>query len=418
MFQTIEREELCNFIEKKLLMEKIDFIACLTSPFHVLGVDAFLLDHSIKENEKLKGLVFIFPHSKSGFIVNRNNFNCGMYEKSELIFVENKRIYSKRRYIFSSIGKFLKIIKGYINVKLMNNTNDNNRSVFILSVEKLNFSMLIPFGNKKIAKKYLPEFVLIEEGMSNYMEKNILNAIRENQKINSNIINKKKFIFDDLFKFISKYLKLFLSKFIHSEKRCLFKKDKKKIYLNDNIIRSYKMAINYKEKINTNKDIIKLSKFINKKNFVLITTQPFVECNYIKMSDYKIILDNLIKIFDDANLMVIIKPHPREDLKKYQEISKNGKNHYVCRKDFLLEEILHLRPQNIYGFTSTSLITSKIFYEIEGVSLSNIIIKYSNNKFLRMVISEFKNKFSDFVYFVDEFSEILDILNKKVLIKK
>src|SRR5680860_231660 len=113
----IKREELYNFITKKLLKEDIDFIACLVSPFHALGVDAFLLELSRKKKRKLKGIIFIDPHPKSGFIVNEKDLRCSEFADVEIIYIE-KDNYLKNRNNIKKISNGINMYMGLLNIML------------------------------------------------------------------------------------------------------------------------------------------------------------------------------------------------------------------------------------------------------------------------------------------------------------
>jgi hypothetical protein len=281
------------------------------------------------------------------------------------------------------------------------------RELFILTIMNINIFVLPIFSNKKVSRNYHPRFVLIDEGIGTYMSNQVWKL--EKSQINSSYIDDKS-IFSRLKRlFVISLLKM-ISYYKNIEKRFIFYSIKDKIYVNEHAIASYKEIIEINKNHVKNNDIFNLAKYIDGWKFVILATQPFVEYNQIRLFDYMDILNTLFKILDERNFKIVIKPHPREDKTKYEIILKNYKDIYICTKNFLLEEILYLNPVKIFGFTSTSLITSKLFYGIESISLVNIITKNTNDSLINIRGNEFKSKFKKYVHFINDFKEVEDLV--------
>ena len=243
---------------------------------------------------------------------------------------------------------------GLLNIMLRKKYS--KRELFILTIMNINIFMLSIFSNKKLLRDYYPRFVLIDEGIGTYMSKQVWKL--EGTYINSSLDDKS--IFSRLKRLFVIFLLKMASYYKNIEKRFIFYSRKDNIYVNEHVIASYRKIIEINKNHIKNNDIINLTKYISGGKFVILATQPFVEYNQIKLFDYMDILGNLLKILNKRNLKIVLKPHPREDEKKYEIILKNYKDIYICTKNFLLEEILYLNPIKIFGFTTTSLITSKL----------------------------------------------------------
>lgn len=399
---SIESTKLYNFVLKRLEKENIDFIGFIVSPFHALGIDSYLYGLS-KKNKNLKGLIFINPHSKSGFIVNKKDLRCSEFADVEIIYIKREN-YLRNKNNLKKISNGINMYLGLLNIMLRKKYS--KRELFILTIMNINIFMLSIFSNKKLLRDYYPRFVLIDEGIGTYMSKQVWKL--EGTYINSSLDDKS--IFSRLKRLFVIFLLKMASYYKNIEKRFIFYSRKDNIYVNEHVIASYRKIIEINKNHIKNNDIINLTKYISGGKFVILATQPFVEYNQIKLFDYMDILDNLLKILNKRNLKIVLKPHPREDEKKYEIILKNYKDIYICTKNFLLEEILYLNPIKIFGFTTTSLITSKLFYGIESISLANIIIKNTNDSLINNRGSEFKSKFKKYVHFVNDFKEIEDLI--------
>jgi len=399
---SIESRKLYNFILKKLEKENINFIGFLVSPFHALGIDAYLYE-LLKKSKNLKGLIFIGPHPKSGFIVNEKDLRCSEFTDVEIIYIENDN-YLRNKNNFKKISNGINMLIGLLNIML--SKKYSKRELFILTIMNINISILSIFSNKKAIRAYHPRFVLIDEGIGTYMSKQVWKL--EKNYINSSLDDKS--IFLRLKRLFVVFLLNMASQYKNIEKRFLFYSRKDDICVNEHVIASYKKIIEINKNHIKNSDIINLAKYINGGKFVILATQPFVEYNQIKLFNYMGILDKLFKILNKRNLKIVLKPHPRESEKKYGKIFKNYKDIYICTKSFLLEEMLYLNPIKIIGFTSTSLVTAKLFYEIESISLVNIIIKNTNDSLINARGSEFKSKFKKYVHFINNFKEIEDLI--------
>jgi len=312
---SVESTKLNNFILKRLEKENIDFVGFLTSPFHALGIDAYLYGFS-KKNKNLKGLIFINPHPKSGFIVNKKDLRCSEFADVEINYIE-KDNHLRNRNNLKKISDGINMCLGLLNIML--SKKYLKRELFILTIMNINIFVLPIFSNKKVSRNYHPRFVLIDEGIGTYMSNQVWKL--EKSQINSSYIDDKS-IFSRLKRLLVISLLKMISYYKNIEKRFIFYSIKDKIYVNEHAIASYKEIIEINKNHVKNNDIFNLAKYIDGWKFVILATQPFVEYNQIRLFDYMDILNTLFKILDERNFKIVIKPHPREDKTKYEIILK------------------------------------------------------------------------------------------------
>lgn len=107
---------------------------------------------------------------------------------------------------------------------------------------------------------------------------------------------------------------------------------------------------------------------------------------------------------------ILLKPHPREDIKKYDDIVKK-EGIVLLPKEILLEEILSLgNIKLVIGAVTTTLLTSKLFYNIPSISIANVLLKYTKDPLLQVSILQFNEKFKNMIIFIDNFSLIDELI--------
>ena len=407
----LNKDQILNYLTKKLINENINFIAFVMSPFHMLGVDAYLLETKEKYQKPLKGIIFIFPHPKDGIIIRDEHINCKKFVDVEIIYVVEFQI-QKKKYVDKIINIYL-TLRGILYTIF--NKNNNKRELFIISVLDPYFSIFKIFSNKKIANQYRPTFIVIDEGVGSYMSKKIWKLvtkyekdIKKNSKKNIKLFTIIKDISKDFLSSIVQLIKKPIFYFFKVENRLIFKQYNNTLIPNYSVINSYKKVL-YKFKKDNYKKFIPTFK----KPIIILSTQPFVEYNQIKEYTFIKVVEKIINILEKNDFVIFLKPHPRELLDKYEKLLLQHKNLIIVPKSILLEEILlSCSPTAIIGFTSTSLITSKLFYNIHSISITDLIIKLSNDPLLKLSAKEFKLKFQNIIYFIGSLKELNYIIKR------
>ncbi|MBW9220105.1 hypothetical protein KKP89_03990 [Methanothermococcus sp. SCGC AD-155-N22] len=398
-------DQIFDYLTEKLLNENIDFVAFVVSPFHILGVDAYLLEMKEKYNKHPKGIIFIFPHPKNGIIVNEEHIKCRKFADVEIVYIEDSQV-QKKKDILCSMFNTLRGILYVISQK-----NSDRKELFIISVMHPYFSIFEIFSNKKIAEYYLPTFVVIDEGVGSYMSKKIWELVSKYDKgIKENItfLNTIKDTFKDIILLILQIIKKPIFYIIKVENRLIFNKYNNILIPNSSVINSYRKVLKFEKDISNKRFIL-----TTKKPTIVIGTQPFVEYDQITESKFIELIDEIITFLEEKGFFIILKPHPRELLNKYRRLSLKHKNLTIAPNSVLLEDILlSCSPTTIIGFTSTSLITSKLFYNIYSISIIDIMIKLSDDPLLKILAKEFKLKFQNIICFIDCIKELTYVIEK------
>ena len=412
----LNRYQIFNYLTEKLLNEKIDFVAFVVTPFHVLGVDAFLLELKKRYNKLPRGIIFIYPHPKNGIIVNEEHIKCRKFADIEVVYMIDSKPSKKKLVNINNVCKDgLKIIQGILHVSSRKN---NRKKLFVISVMYPYLSIFKIFSNKEIAHLYLPKFIVIDEGVGSYMSKKVWELVskydrglKEKERITFSLLVKDTFkgILTSIAKVIGEIVIKAISSVIEIENRLIFSK-----YNDTTLIPNFIIIHSYRKVLKFEKDIAH-RKFISitKKPIVVLGTQPFVEYNQI--TEYKFIelIDEIIKVLEEKGFTIILKPHPREAPRKYLRLLSKHEELIVVPSSTLLEDILlSCSPTAIIGFTSTSLITSKLFYGIHSISVIDLLTRLSDDPLLKISAKEFKLRFQNIICFIENIEELKSVIDK------
>lgn len=369
-----------------LKKQKIDVIAVAISHWHALGIDAFLYDLSNKLERKVRGVILIVPHPKDGYIISEKDFHYGDLEFHFVdIPSENQKFISR---LSNFISNYLSMFLGLRNIRSKKGIN----TLYLVCPLLPHILLLKHFEDETISSKYNPVFVLVDEGFGTYVSKKIWNlVIKEDTKFSSFLY----LISSTIFRSFDNIFRRMVLRYVPLENRFLFRKEGQ-LKINENICRSYK------EVLKLRKNDLKRDKA---EKTVIIITQPFSEYNQVSVQEEFRLMESLIKFINKKGIKPILKPHPREKSDKYNDLGDC--DFEIIKNDFPVEEIIpFLNPICVIGYTSTALLNSKLFYGINAISLSNILLSISNDKLLNASTEEFKNLTGNFINFVDDVEDI------------
>lgn len=396
--QTLKQTNVNQYIAEESSKNNIDFVAFVMSPFHALGVDAFIYDTFKKKGKILNGLIFVTPKSNT-YWVKESNLLCLKFANIQLIYLETSGPINSI-YLVKTV---ISILKGFL--QTTTEGKDQKRSLYIINPRYIPFESFHLFEHKEIKKKYSIKFVIIDEGVGSYIDLKALDIIRKNE-MDVEGVNKKSHIKNTITKFIPYISKYSMKYLTNVEDRKIFIQKSGKLIPNNSSIEAYKNVLTFGKK-----EIPEIILPFVKNNWAIIATQPFVDYGQINSVDYLFIIKKTINILIENNFKVMLKPHPREKEELYESLLKE-KQVFVLPKSEILENVLPFNPSVIIGITTTTLITSNIFYNVPSISLSNILNKYSNNVALNVSIEQFEGKFFEFVYFPSSYTQLITILDK------
>lgn len=381
-----------QIIEKMKSDTNVNFVAFVRTPWHALGCNASLL--KLKEQEKtLNGLV----------VLSEDSYNC----ENPLLSADNFKVLADNEIGFELLyfngNAFSSSVVDNIKIKLQSvfylaNHKKGTRKIYVLNPMQINDIFITRF------KQAVPDSdivnIVIDEGLGVYMRSGFNWAVEQYHNTNS------------------------MKEFI----RFIFDLQKKKLYVNKSIKRreyiNNDILINNNGKFEENKGIIsyyrrvidcdKVSneKYSRYSNSVIISAQLYFEDNQIKNNADLELYKKIISALSERNIGVVFKPHPRDkNLSRYDCLDCFVDTDNTVSQEAILAS-LDVKPRAVLSFTSTSLVTSSLFYGIKTASLNSLLPKEDVQLTLLNEFSNFKKAFENAVCIPDTPEQLLYYIDK------
>lgn len=381
-----------QIIEKMKSDTNVNFVAFVRTPWHALGCNASLL--KLKEQEKtLNGLV----------VLSEDSYNC----ENPLLSADNFKALADNEIGFELLyfngNAFSSSVVDNIKIKLQSvfylaNHKKGTRKIYVLNPMQINDIFITRL------KAAVPDSdivnIVIDEGLGVYMRSGFNWAVEQYHNTNS------------------------MKEFI----RFIFDLQKKKLYVNKSIKRreyiNNDILINNNGKFEENKGIIsyyrrvidcdKVSneKYSRYSNSVIISAQLYFEDNQIKNNADLELYKKIISALSERNIGVVFKPHPRDkNLSRYDCLDCFVDTDNTVSQEAILAS-LDVKPRAVLSFTSTSLVTSSLFYGIKTASLNSLLTKEDVQLTLLNEFSNFKKAFENVVYIPDSSEQLLGFIGE------
>ncbi|EEQ59549.1 hypothetical protein CBFG_03259 [Clostridiales bacterium 1_7_47FAA] len=345
--------------------DQINCVCLLITPWHLLGAEAFVVLHR-KNGEQLFPL-FVICETHGKFIISEED--SIFKNDSESTFVT------------------LKVTKRSVNDKIrekMMSAKKLRRKCFVLEPNRINI-LIMGWFEKSVA-------VIIDEGLASYFKTDLQWELSRA----SSILGKSMHLFKYYMNIKPhKIMWKMMNRLIDF---CLL--DKKDLSVHGQVVDGYKEVLQRKAaRITLDEE--------RYRGCILFNTQPLVEDGLISESKYGDIITRLGAVLCDKNVRLILKMHPRETNAKRYAVLLN-----CCQLDSntnIAQEVLlaamNGKPCAIMGFYSTTLVTAKLFYGINAISLCDWIPRGSD--MVSNDIRQFSCTFKEFVDFVRDERELL-----------
>lgn len=399
--RTFEKQtEILQFLESELSSTRYNFIAFAISPWHALGVDAFVYDYlSNMKGNKCRGIVVIVEHELSGFVIDSSAFICRNWCAVEFVFLRTSMV-SVREYK----AKLVKVKNLCMSLlKPLKYVKHDRSCLYCIAPMNPNYLIQTAFSCNGIAKRYYPCHIMIDEGFAQYCSP--LPWFFENNK-------ESRFKWHLLARFITQYyLRKCLNRIICAvssmQNRSIFKKNNLRLHVRNNVAKSYKTILQLK--LQGHQSTFSFNNI--QSNSVVFLSQPWSEYGTIDHNKEEVILNNIIKILERLNLQLIIKSHPREDKDKYFKFTgRFNESVAIIQEDLLAEEVFAFKPLCVIGYTSTSLITARAIYNIPAISISSILSYMCDNEYYSSGTKEFKQLTKNLVIQCNSYNQLKDVI--------
>lgn len=384
----IDNAGICSLIRN----EQINFVGTAVTPWHAHGIDCaikYLQDRGVN----IKGVIIISLAIKQGkvtHLLTENNFinTCCIYYKQKASFD------TSLRYIINNLRENWHSVKAY------NRQKGTNSTVYIVSAWHPNMNLFI-YLRKNLNTDYNFKLMVVEEGLSTYFPevkstKHIWNLTKLSKNGVSLLVS---FAYQLLTttlrnRFENKAQLINLNLLVENNER-----------LQPNIV-----ACKYYRKV--------LAEYSNKylqhvlipdlNDCILIGTMAYLHSEIQGNSDV-ITLQKIVDELVDAGYRVYIKPHPRDV--GYRERYATLRCEFIdvpCSIETLMVKYPNLKA--IISFSSTSLVTAQLLFNIKSISILNIIEKDKYGKYIQDEMDSFEKCFSTVVDIPHDISEMIQLL--------
>ncbi len=364
-----------------------NFFALVYTKFHLIGVLSYA-ESLLEQQVKLSGYICILPHAETGYAIDSQYL-----ERYNISLVRATTSFNK----IPTIGKF--IINCY---KFIANKFIENKFYLVKAMSIDYDNIKIYLDNSKNNKKL--KLVSIDEGIGTYMPASYWKRINDLSRGKN---NKRKYA----------QIKVLLQKIMEFpfrpvEKRYIFKTNfAGGIIKNDNVIKSYSdFYTNQYMKIFYNENIENLKRFIdNNLSIALYFSQPLGGSKLYTIEDETTVLRTLQQELLGKGIKLYIKLHPRDEKNKYADCDI-PLFEYNLPAELL---IVLLKPRCVFGFTSTALATTSVFFNVNAFSIVELLgSKLNTSSLLIGGVTEYRKLLSSYVKFPNNYNNICNILRE------
>ena len=351
---------------------EINFVGFAITPWHLLGVESCINYLKKDKNLQINSGLVIMKHRQTGFALNESDVS---QKDFKFVVKHNEKFVIKKEII-----RFLQYIVFFFKKK------KTSEDIYIACPAKLH----LMFGNEIFRKTNKNiRFIITDEGVAQYM----------NTLFKGKGVEKKIAIYRSINSFFNR---IFLKKGEVISHTLLQPTLNDEYVINQQVVDSYK-------KIIKNKYSEDCYPFDN--NAILICTTAWKRDDIVNNED-TILLKKVIKICKQIGYKIYLKTHPRD--KYFETIATE-----IC--DIQLDATVPVEcvycqsklPKFIMSFSSTVLVTAKLFTEMQPICLTDLLERNRISMFYITEIDAFKNAFEKFVFFPNNFKKLTDKLNTK-----
>lgn len=363
---------------------QINFCAFLITPWQTHGVNAFI---QFKKDQgiELNGIICIEKSTQAGYLIDDSYF----IQSNNIAIVKYDPTIETRT-IKSVLQEARDARRGCLASPV-----SNKRDIYLLSYSNPEFKVHAYF-KRNLHRE--PLSVIIDEGLGIYM-RNDFEKLCEMLSFKTSIIRKIIQIYHCLIR--NPILLQKMESYNAIYRFTIFNRENHALTQND-------VAIEYYKKTLTAVQHREYGQIKAYERAVVINTQPYFEMgqmrNDLDVEAIKFICDECKK----QNCAVLLKPHPREkNLERYAGIENLVIDTNKEESQESIIASLHVKPAVVIGFTSTTLVSLKVLFDVNTISLAPCFIKQKVGPRLREDCKDFYKTFSKSVPCVATRDELL-----------
>lgn len=381
-------KHISKIIEKD---KSINFVALARTPWHALGCKAALLKMKA-ESVRLNGILFL---DKDNYKAEKPMISRADFSLLDENDIKYSIFYQDLDNIFSK-SKTENVKKKALSFKYFINHQKGSRKIYIFSPFHIND--ILAYEIKSAVPDSDIVNIVIDEGLGIYMRSDFNWAVEQYQ--NTHSLKKAVLMFINMQKKkLFNYLSLKRNEFVNNN---ILVKNKGRFEENKQITEYYRQVI----------DACRISsdKYSRYENAVVISAQLYFENNQIKNDADLVIYKKIISVLAEKGISVVFKPHPRDkNLNRYNSLGCFVDTDNTVSQEVIIAS-LNIKPLAVLSFTSTSLVTSKLFYGVKTASLNNLLKKDDVQLTLQNEFSNFEKTFGSIAFMPKNTDELIDFI--------
>lgn len=335
--QTMDINEFVDYAKRKITSDcQIGYVATARTPWNALSIEA-VVNHYYTDK---RGIIAINTYNPKGHFLSKDNFDSIDNADIDIVNILERPHQSR----LDGISKAAQSIRG---IYSYNQNSEQNNEIGLIAPGGAYRGLARIFSDRKILDTRSLRLISVDKALMSYMKNSNSNKFALNNLSVRSIFN---MVADVLER--SKY------NTIPRESWQLFDKVDGKLKMNEEIRQRYSKVLPDMNEYNSNN--------------ALIITQPLSEIGFLSNDKEADIMRKVVTKLRSDGYSVTIRPHPREDLEKYNSFC--GKNVQVRKSSVAVErEYAILQPEMVVGATSTALLTAKALYQIPSYTYINMI---------------------------------------------
>lgn len=375
-----------EFIELVASRPDINFLAAAITPWHALGIEAAILQMT-EQGKALRGYIMVVAHNVTGTALSENNFPVAENNGIQIVCITpQKEIRTLKEKLSLKYRKY----KYFISLPKEKDTD----ILYWATPLKPSYEM-IPRIAEVTAKKM--QFIITDEGLGSYLnsaydwwrlsffESGLKSGIRATWNL---------MIRDPFFQYS-------LRKRDQLQWNQLLIGKRKKWRANNAVVKYYQRILRVEEK---SKEYDYYGKSI------LINSDMLFESGLIKENEDVKIYDYICQQMQKECIPVVLKLHPREKrLERYQAMNCRMEQKNKLAQEVILAS-LEKKPYCIVGTASTSLVTAKLLFDIDAISINYLMDKTKITD--KKTIFDFNDAFEDLIYMPRSNEELIDHIRR------
>lgn len=358
-------DEVVAFLRRKWKEGEIEFVATAVSPWHALGIDATLKRLNVREG-KMKGVILIQAHSKDGILLGPDDFVSQSFH--EVTFAIQRDVHTGPFASPSAQKEFVEALQ-----RVAECTGDPTRLMTMISPLAPAIWILRLFADVSPPRL---RFVLVDEGAGTYAPSQHWEVVAQLDREFSSPSAPKATPGSVVgpMPLLSAALRK-----CSIEGRFLFE-----LAGRGKLRAVSSIAADYRAIIGAHSDGLLILPRDRARAVVL--TQPFSEYRLVSQADECRVATAVLASLKRLGFSVLLKPHPREDPGKYEQLLERPDfNDVVLLPKTGPAEVVfhHLGSSDVVvGFTSTALLTARALYNLPSYTAITLFSQVPRYRFL------------------------------------